>query len=133
MHGDVALPGGEFFLGAFDHLTFVFDNEKWAHPVRVAPFCMARAATTQEEFVAFVEDEGYTRRGLWTDAGWAWRQREAARCPVYWRKEAGRSWLRRVSPIASRHVSSNAPDSRLCTCPERVFPTQRWGVRTWDG
>ncbi len=94
--GDVALPGGEFVLGASIHLTFVFDNEKWAHPVHVAPFCMARAATTQGEFRAFVEDEGYTRRDLWTDAGWAWRQREVARCPVYWRKEAEGSWLRRV-------------------------------------
>jgi iron(II)-dependent oxidoreductase len=41
--GDAEIAGGEFMLGAAGELLFVFDNEKWAHPVEVAPFAMARA------------------------------------------------------------------------------------------
>ncbi len=37
--GDVELAGGLFRLGAELDSPFVFDNEKWAHTVEVAPFC----------------------------------------------------------------------------------------------
>jgi len=62
--GDVEVPGGSFLLGAARDVPFVFDNEKWAHRVEVAPFRMARAPVTNSEFAAFVEDGGYRRREL---------------------------------------------------------------------
>nr|MDA8109676.1 SUMF1/EgtB/PvdO family nonheme iron enzyme [Betaproteobacteria bacterium] len=71
--GDVAIPGGTFELGAKPDAPFVFDNEKWAHPVEVAPFRIARAAVTQAQFAQFVEDRGYLRPELWSRQGWVWR------------------------------------------------------------
>ena len=51
------------------------DNEKWAHPVQVQPFAMARAARFRwAEFADFVNDGGYTNQSLWMPEGWAWRQ-----------------------------------------------------------
>src|SRR5256885_1476178 len=38
---DVSVPGGAFTLGAEPDEPFVFDNEKWAHPVEVEPFRIA--------------------------------------------------------------------------------------------
>src|SRR5207249_10180496 len=73
--GDAEVPGGTFALGAAPDETFVFDNEKWAHPVGVAPFAIARAPVTQEQFAAFVDGAGYARRELWSEAGWEWRIR----------------------------------------------------------
>jgi iron(II)-dependent oxidoreductase len=93
--GDVEIPGGRFLLGAFPDEAFVFDNEKWAHPVEVRPFAIARATVTQAEFSAFVEDRGYHRRELWSEEGWRWREKERAECPVYWKPEANGRWLRR--------------------------------------
>jgi iron(II)-dependent oxidoreductase len=92
--GDVPVAGGTFFLGAEPNEPFVFDNEKWAHPVVLKPFAIARSPVTQSEFAAFVEDGGYRRRELWSPAGWAWRERAAAQQPVYWRREAGGWWRR---------------------------------------
>ena len=92
--GDVAIPGGEFMLGAFPSEPFVFDNEKWAHPVTVAPFRIARAPVTQVEMRAFVEDGGYRHREFWCEEGWRWREAEGAEHPLYWRR-AGREWERR--------------------------------------
>jgi gamma-glutamyl hercynylcysteine S-oxide synthase len=92
--GDAEVAGGAFPLGAEPGEPFVFDNEKWAHPVELKPFAVARAPVTQAEFAAFVEDGGYRRRELWGAAGWAWREKAAAQCPVYWRRESG-DWLRR--------------------------------------
>jgi iron(II)-dependent oxidoreductase len=73
---------------------FVFDNEKWAHPVRLEPFAIARAAVSQREFLEFVEEAGYRRPELWSSAGLQWLRRTAAKHPVYWRRENG-SWARR--------------------------------------
>jgi iron(II)-dependent oxidoreductase len=93
--GDVSIPGGTFQLGASRDLPFVFDNEKWAHTVEVRPFAMARTPVTQEEFAAFVEDEGYQRRELWSEEGWSWREQADAHHPVYWKHEDGHRWIRR--------------------------------------
>jgi iron(II)-dependent oxidoreductase len=92
--GDVVIPGGTVVLGASPQEPFVFDNEKWAHPVKYKPFSIARAPVTQAEFAAFVEDAGYRRSELWSPEVWAWRERAGADHPVYWRREAS-GWSRR--------------------------------------
>ncbi|HWB70977.1 MAG TPA: selenoneine synthase SenA [Egibacteraceae bacterium] len=93
--GDVAVAGGTFELGALRSQPFAHDNEKWAHPVTVQPFAIARAAVTQAEFAAFVEDGGYGRRELWGDDGWRWRQDAGAAQPVYWVRTREEGWRRR--------------------------------------
>jgi iron(II)-dependent oxidoreductase len=92
--GDVRVPGGTFQLGATPDEPFVFDNEKWAHTVELAPFAIARAPVTQARFAEFVEDGGYRRRDLWSEPGWRWREAARAERPTYWeRRRAG--WFRR--------------------------------------
>jgi len=93
--GDVEIPGGTYMLGGTPDLPFVFDNEKWAHPVQVRPFRIARAPVTNAEFVRFVDDRGYERRDLWSESGWAWRERAKALHPVYWQRENATTWLHR--------------------------------------
>lgn len=91
---DIAIDGGPFMLGASDDGRFVFDNEKWAHPVFVAPFRIARDAVSNREFLDFVEDGGYANRELWDVEGWQWRSSRGSRHPVYWRR-ADEQWLER--------------------------------------
>jgi iron(II)-dependent oxidoreductase len=108
----------------------VFDNEKWAHDVVIAPFSIARAAVTQGEFARFVDDGGYARRDLWTDAGWAWRTTAKAEGPAYWKREAG-AWLRRsfdrwvpLEPDAAvLHVNAFEAEA-YCRWARRRLPTE---------
>jgi iron(II)-dependent oxidoreductase len=93
--GDVEVPGNTFWLGARTDEPFVFDNEKWAHPIEMLPFRMARAPVTQAEYAAFVEEGGYGRRQLWSDAGWRWREQANAEHPPYWQRQGSGRWLRR--------------------------------------
>lgn len=95
LRGDAEIPGGRFLLGANREEPFVFDNEKWAHPVEVQPFAIARAALTQAEFAEFVEAHGYSRKEFWSEPGWGWRESVRAEHPVYWKREAAGRWLRR--------------------------------------
>jgi iron(II)-dependent oxidoreductase len=92
--GDVEIRGGRMMLGAAAKDGFVFDNEKWAHEVEIAPFRIARAPVSNAEFAAFVEDAGYRRQELWSREGWTWRSECQADGPVYWRQD-GKDWLRR--------------------------------------
>jgi iron(II)-dependent oxidoreductase len=96
--GDTAIPGGSYRIGAERDPApdFVFDNEKWAHEVELAPFRIARGAVTQAEFAAFLDDGGYEKRALWSDAGWAWRAEVGAVHPLWWRRDGDGRWQRRV-------------------------------------
>jgi iron(II)-dependent oxidoreductase len=95
LSGDAEIPGGRFMLGALPGGSFVFDNEKWAHPVEVRPFAIARAAVTQGEFQDFVEAGGYQRREFWSELGWNWLQAVGVSQPLYWHRESAGRWLRR--------------------------------------
>jgi iron(II)-dependent oxidoreductase len=90
--GDVAVPGGLWRLGSTGEEGFVFDNEKWAHPVELAPFRIARTPVTNAEFATFVAEGGYRRREFWSAEGWNWRERTAAERPVYWLPESDGRW-----------------------------------------
>jgi len=90
--GDAEVPGGSWRLGATTTEGFIFDNEKWAFAVELEAFRIARAAVTNRQFAAFVEAGGYHTREFWSDAGWAWRQRQRAERPTYWQPKSDGVW-----------------------------------------
>lgn len=92
---DVAVPGGEFLLGALPDSPFVFDNEKWAHLVPVESFSISATAVTNDQYREFVEDAGYETPRYWGKHGWEWRRRDGAKHPSSWRRESNGSWSRR--------------------------------------
>ena len=83
--GFVDVPGGIFDLGGSDEQPFIFDNEKWSHPVFFEPFSIAKAPVTNSEFATFVEDKGYQRDELWSKEGLIWRNKKNNQYPCYWK------------------------------------------------
>ncbi len=72
--------------------AFAFDNETPRHPVYLLPFRMASRLTTCAEYLAFMEDNGYSRPELWLSEGWDTIEREGWQAPLYWRRDpAGRA------------------------------------------
>ncbi len=128
---DVAIPGGTFLLGAMSDEPFVFDNEKWAHPVEVKPFRISSTAVTNAEYAAFVDDDGYRRREFWDRRGWEWRRREGAEHPLFWRRGADGRWSERrfdqVVPLEPWHpvVHINWYEAEAyCRWAKRRLPTE---------
>ena len=93
--GFIEIPGGTWLLGSSKDAPFLFDNEKWAHEVKVKPFSIARAVVSNAEFAAFVDAQGYDREEFWSPAGWLWRNKNKIEHPVYWRKDGPQQWSER--------------------------------------
>ncbi len=85
---DASIPGGYFMLGANPQHGFVFDNEKWAHQVEISPFCIAKTAVSNGDYLAFVESGGYSHQDYWDEEGWQWCQQSGLQHPVYWRHDS---------------------------------------------
>jgi iron(II)-dependent oxidoreductase len=86
--GDAQIPGGMFMLGATEQDGFVFDNEKWAHPVESLPFSIARTAVSNADFLAFVEAGGYENKEYWQEDAGLWRDKTQLSYPIYWRQSS---------------------------------------------
>lgn len=83
-------PGGLAEIGHAGE-GFCFDNETPRHKVYLEPFRLASRPVTCSEFLAFIEDSGYTRPELWLSEGWKTVESERWAAPLYWmRGEDGR-------------------------------------------
>jgi gamma-glutamyl hercynylcysteine S-oxide synthase len=89
--GELLVEGGPFVMGTDAHAPY--DNEHSAHEVELPPFFIDSAPVTNGAFREFV-DEGYEDPRWWSEAGWAWRQREGALHPLFWQREGDGSWSR---------------------------------------
>lgn len=79
----IALPGG---IGEIGHQGegFCFDNELGRHKVYLEPYEISAELVSNQEYIAFIEDGGYTRFDLWHAAGWDWVKQEGINGPLYW-------------------------------------------------
>ncbi len=128
--GDIGFPGGTHQLGGPAEAGFVFDNEKQAHPVYVAPFRIDAGLVTNGQYAEFIADGGYQNRQFWSVAGSAWLMRQERSSPLYWQREAdqwrtirfGRpSTLPPHEPV--RHVSLYEAQA-YCAWAGRRLPTE---------
>ena len=114
---DADVAGGEIELGSRADGPFIFDNEKFAHVVEIAPFQIARTPVTNAAFRNFVEDGGYSDKRYWSDAGWRWREEVKAVHPIYWRRgDDGNWWVRTFDTeiaLPPNHPVSHGVGSRL--------------------
>ncbi len=90
--GFVDVPGGIFQLGASADAPFLFDNEKFAHPVTVMPFRIARAPVTNQQYAEFIADGGYATGRFWPDDVWAEMQGQDKNHPGYWLADGAGNW-----------------------------------------
>ncbi|MET0229527.1 MAG: SUMF1/EgtB/PvdO family nonheme iron enzyme [Rhodanobacteraceae bacterium] len=89
----VRIPAGEATLGVDRNVrAFAWDNEHDAHRVAVPEFAISRSMIDNAAFLEFVDAGGYATREWWSDADWAWRERNQVSHPAFW-VELDRRWF----------------------------------------
>jgi ergothioneine biosynthesis protein EgtB len=101
-----AYTGGLCEAGS-DATSFHFDNELPRHKVFVPPFRLASRLTTCGEYLAFIEDGGYERPGLWLSDAWKAVQAHGWTAPLYWEKSAS-GWIH-YTCSGMQHVDESEP------------------------
>lgn len=104
--------GGIVEIGASQ--GFAFDNETPRHQVLLQPYALAEQLVTNGQYLAFVQDGGYTRPELWLSDGWATVQALHWQAPLYWQQRDGQWFEYRLDglhPLAKHmpvtHVSGH--------------------------
>ena len=77
----VAIPAGTATLGIprTENGAFGWDNEFEENRVEVPAFSMDAYNVTNQDYLRFILEGGYSNRALWSDAGWAWVNSRAPR------------------------------------------------------
>jgi iron(II)-dependent oxidoreductase len=86
----VRIAAGAATLGADAAIPFGWDNEFGEHRVEVGAFEIDVHSVTNAEFLEFMDDDGYRKRELWSDAGWQWREQEGVTHPAFWVRDGSR-------------------------------------------
>ncbi len=136
----VLVPAGPFRRGREDVDIFARGDERPAATIELGAFYIDVHPITNEQVEEFVDDGGYDRPDLWSDAGWRWRRAEEIETPLSFETDgfdgrsqpaAGVSWYeadayarwvgRRLPTEAEWEKAARGPDARLFPWGE-AFP-----------
>ncbi len=73
--------------------SFCYDNELGTHKVYIQDFEIQNALVTNQEFLEFIENDGYKNPLLWHSEAWDWLKNHHISSPMYWHFSDGK-WLR---------------------------------------
>jgi gamma-glutamyl hercynylcysteine S-oxide synthase len=140
LEADAEVPGGVFLVGALRNTGFHFDNEKWAHPVEIRPFRVARAPVTNAQFLDFVREGGYARKEWWSAEGWCWKESARATAPRYWAVRDGEwrerrfsEWCKLREDFPVMHVNWHEANA-FCRYAARRLPSEaEWEIAASHG
>ncbi|CAG9173993.1 Hercynine oxygenase [Cupriavidus pampae] len=114
---------------------FAFDCEMPRHRTWLAPHALADRLITNEEWLQFIDDRGYTTPTLWLSDGWAWVRDNGIEAPQYWRRSSEGSWashfgldglseLQRAAPVS--HISFFEADAFARWANARLPTESEW-------
>ncbi len=87
--------GGDVKLGKSRDAEFYgWDNEYGIHKAEVSNMKVSKFLVSNQEFLEFVDSDGYSNKEFWTEEGWGWVSYTQAKYPRFWLNNKGK-WLQR--------------------------------------
>lgn len=83
MNEFVSVAEGVYDIG-HEGGDFCYDNERGRHKVYLHPYKIARQLVTNEEFLEFMNEGGYSNHSLWHSEGLDWVKSTRTSAPLYW-------------------------------------------------
>ena len=135
---DLHFAGTTFHLGSPVTHEFVFDNEKWAHPVHLPAYNISSTLVSNREYRRFMLEGGYDNPQFWSAAGQAWLANTKRSAPRYWQRD-GKLCERFGMTVALtdsepvRHVSLHEAQA-YCRWAGRRLPSEaEWELAALSG
>lgn len=69
---------------------FCFDNELGRHKVFLTQYTISKSLVTNGQYLAFIEDGGYSNFKYWHAEGWDWVKNNHIISPMYWHHVEGK-------------------------------------------
>lgn len=92
----ISVPEGTVHLGKKKNDAFYgWDNELGSHVAEVTAFQAGKYLVSNQEFLAFIEADGYAMQAFWEEEGWEWRCHVQAQHPTFWIRK-GAEWHLRL-------------------------------------
>lgn len=86
---------------------FAFDNEQPRHQTYLQDYLLGSRLVTNQEYIDFIEDNGYHNPAHWLADGWATLQQQGWFAPLYWQKQ-DKDW-QHMTLAGMQPVDVNAP------------------------
>ncbi len=137
--GMVTVAADDYSVGTDDRAE-AYDNERPNHRVHLDAFEIDVSAVTNGEYLAFMNDGGYSNPANWSEAARKWLTDSGAVAPKYWERD-GSSWkthsMDRSEPVESDnpvcHVSFYEAEAYARWAAKRLPTEQEWEVAaSWD-
>ena len=115
---------------------FCFDNETPRHTVFIAPFALATRPVTCAEYLAFMDDNGYTRPELWLSEGWTVIREQGWQAPLYWQHMPGSDCYWRIFTLRGWQSLDSNDLSETPVCHLSFFEAAayaQWASRQHPG
>jgi len=91
--------------------SFCYDNETPRHQVLLQDHKLATRLVNNSEYLAFINDDAYSRAELWLSDGWYLIQNQQWQQPLYWQRQGDEWWIFTLAGL--RKLDPNEPVSHL--------------------
>lgn len=113
--------------------AFTYDNESPCHKFYLIPYLIYSQLATNEEYLEFMDSDGYNRPEFWLADGWDFIKKEKICAPLYWMK-AETDWniftlggIHRLDPTEPvSHISFYEADAFARWKKSRLPTEQEW-------
>jgi gamma-glutamyl hercynylcysteine S-oxide synthase len=119
----IHIANGSILVGTDDR-TCAYDNERPRHRCDLTAFSIDRYPVTCRRYLEFMDDGGYARPELWSEAGWRWREESGHRAPQGWTWDGRAWWVRRLGHRLA--LDPSTPVQHVCYHEAQAFAR-------WDG
>jgi ergothioneine biosynthesis protein EgtB len=133
-NGYIVVEEGIYEIG-YAGQNFCFDNELSRHKVYLNPFQFMDRLVSNQEYMEFIEDGGYSRFNFWLSEGWDWVKKQDIHTPLYWHKIDHKwyhytlSGLEEVKPDDPvTHISYFEADAYASWKGKRLMTEAEWEV-----
>ena len=84
------IPSGKYEIGG--EQPFAYDNELPKHTIKLETFNIATRPVSNAEYLAFMQDQGYTNTTHWSEEAQQWLKENPVNHPEHWRQNINNNW-----------------------------------------